>query len=109
MRVILAGPRGFCAGVDRAIDIVDIALEVYGPPYLRAARDHPQRFVVRQLRDKGAVFTDYLAEVPEESNLVFSAHGVSPAVRAEAAARRLNVIDATCPWSPKSTWKCTST
>ena len=97
MRVILAGPRGFCAGVDRAIDIVDIALEVYGPPiYVRHEIIHND-FVVRQLRAKGAIFTDHLTDVPAGSNLVFSAHGVSPAVRAEAAERGLNVIDATCP------------
>ena len=97
MQVLLAAPRGFCAGVDRAIDIVDIALEVYGPPiYVRHEIIHNEH-VVRQLRAKGAIFSDDLATVPEGSNLVFSAHGVSPAVRAEAAARHLNVIDATCP------------
>ncbi len=97
MRVILAAPRGFCAGVDRAIEIVDIALEVYGPPiYVRHEIIHNEH-VVRRLRDKGAIFTDDLADVPPGANLVFSAHGVSPAVRAEADARGLNVVDATCP------------
>jgi 4-hydroxy-3-methylbut-2-en-1-yl diphosphate reductase len=97
MRVLLAGPRGFCAGVDRAIQIVEMALEVYGPPmYVRHEIIHNEH-VVERLRRAGAIFTDYLSEVPEDSNLIFSAHGVSPAVRAEAAARNLNVIDGTCP------------
>ena len=97
MKVILAGPRGFCAGVDRAIEIVEMALEVYGPPiYVRHEIIHNEH-VVEQLREAGAIFTDFLSEVPRGSNLVFSAHGVSPAVRAEADARGLNVIDATCP------------
>lgn len=97
MKVLLAGPRGFCAGVDRAIQIVEMALEVYGPPiYVRHEIIHNEH-VVERLRREGAIFTDYLSEVPEGSNLIFSAHGVSPAVRAEAAERRLNVIDGTCP------------
>jgi 4-hydroxy-3-methylbut-2-enyl diphosphate reductase len=97
MKVLLAAPRGFCAGVDRAIEIVEMALEVYGPPiYVRHEIIHNE-YVVAQLRQKGAIFTDYLSEVPEGSNLVFSAHGVSPAVRAEAVERKLNVIDGTCP------------
>lgn len=97
MNVLLAGPRGFCAGVDRAIEIVEIALEVYGPPlYVRHEIIHNVH-VVERLRARGAVFTDFLSDVPEGSNLVFSAHGVSPAVRAEAAARKLQVIDGTCP------------
>src|SRR6476659_5509341 len=97
MKVLLAGPRGFCAGVDRAIEIVEMALEVYGPPiYVRHEIIHNEQ-VVGRLRRAGAVFTDHLDEVPQGSNLVFSAHGVSPAVRAEAAERGLNVIDATCP------------
>jgi len=97
MRVILAAPRGFCAGVDRAIEIVDKALEVYGPPiYVRHEIIHNEH-VVRRLREKGAIFTDDLGAVPRGANLVFSAHGVSPAVRAEADQRGLNVIDATCP------------
>jgi 4-hydroxy-3-methylbut-2-enyl diphosphate reductase len=97
MRVLLAGPRGFCAGVDRAIEIVDIALEVHGPPvYVRHEIIHNEH-VVGRLRANGAIFTDDLGEVPRGSNLVFSAHGVSPAVREEARARDLRVIDATCP------------
>jgi 4-hydroxy-3-methylbut-2-enyl diphosphate reductase len=97
MKVLLAAPRGFCAGVDRAIEIVEMALEVYGAPiYVRHEIIHNEH-VVRRLRERGAIFTDELADVPEGSNLVFSAHGVSPAVRAEADARHLNVIDATCP------------
>lgn len=97
MKVLLAAPRGFCAGVDRAIEIVEMALEVYGAPiYVRHEIIHNEH-VVGRLRDKGAVFTDELSEVPVGSNLVFSAHGVSPAVRDEAESRQLNVIDATCP------------
>jgi 4-hydroxy-3-methylbut-2-enyl diphosphate reductase len=97
MKVLLAAPRGFCAGVDRAIEIVEMALEVYGAPiYVRHEIIHNEH-VVRRLREKGAIFTDELSDVPQGSNLVFSAHGVSPAVRAEADARHLNVIDATCP------------
>jgi 4-hydroxy-3-methylbut-2-enyl diphosphate reductase len=97
MRVLLANPRGFCAGVDRAIEIVDLALARYGPPvYVRHEIVH-NRHVVEELRAKGAVFVDDPSEVPSGSLLVFSAHGVSPAVRAAAQARDLRVIDATCP------------
>jgi len=97
MRVLLANPRGFCAGVDRAIEIVDLALERYGPPiYVRHEIVH-NRHVVEGLRAKGAVFIDDPSEVPSGSLLIFSAHGVSPAVRAAAQARDLRVIDATCP------------
>jgi len=93
----LAAPRGFCAGVDRAIDIVDMALQVYGAPiYVRHEIVH-NRHVVEDLRRKGAVFTDDLREVPEGAVVIFSAHGVSPAVREEARARRLKALDATCP------------
>jgi len=93
----LAAPRGFCAGVDRAIDIVEMALQVYGAPiYVRHEIVH-NRHVVEDLRRKGAVFTDDLSEVPEGSVVIFSAHGVSPAVREEARARRLRALDATCP------------
>ena len=93
----LAAPRGFCAGVDRAIDIVDMALQVYGAPiYVRHEIVH-NRHVVEDLRAKGAVFTDDLTEVPEGAVVIFSAHGVSPAVRAEARARNLRALDATCP------------
>ena len=97
MKVLLAGPRGFCAGVDRAIEIVEMALEVYGPPvYVRHEIIHNDH-VVGRLRQMGAIFTDFLADVPTGSNLIFSAHGVSPAVRQESVARGLKVIDATCP------------
>jgi 4-hydroxy-3-methylbut-2-enyl diphosphate reductase len=97
VQVLLANPRGFCAGVDRAIEIVEIALERFGAPiYVRHEIVH-NRHVVEGLRAKGAVFVDDLADVPEGSLLIFSAHGVSPAVRAEAEARRLRTIDATCP------------
>jgi 4-hydroxy-3-methylbut-2-en-1-yl diphosphate reductase len=92
-----AAPRGFCAGVDRAIDIVDMALEIYGAPiWVRHEIVH-NRHVVEDLRRKGAIFTDDLSEVPEGSVVIFSAHGVSPAVRAEACARKLKALDATCP------------
>jgi len=97
VEVLLANPRGFCAGVDRAIDIVERALESFGTPiYVRHEVVH-NRFVVDGLRAKGAVFVDELAEVPDGATVVFSAHGVSQAVRAEAAARQLKIFDATCP------------
>jgi len=97
LEVILARPRGYCAGVDRAIDIVDLALELYGPPvYVRHEIVHNSH-VVSALRERGAVFVEDLDGVPEESVLVLSAHGVAPAVREAAMARRLKVIDATCP------------
>jgi len=93
----LAGPRGFCAGVDRAIDIVEMALEVYGAPiYVRHEIVH-NRHVVDALRRKGAVFVDQLAEVPAGALVIFSAHGISPAVRREAVERGLRTLDATCP------------
>jgi len=97
MDVILANPRGFCAGVDRAIDIVDRALELFGAPiYVRHEVVH-NRYVVNNLRDKGALFVDELDEVPDGGTVIFSAHGVSQAVRHEAARRGLKVFDATCP------------
>ena len=93
----LAAPRGFCAGVDRAIDIVEMALRVYGPPvWVRHEIVH-NRHVVDDLRRKGAVFTDDLTEVPAGAVVIFSAHGVSPAVRREARERGLKALDATCP------------
>jgi 4-hydroxy-3-methylbut-2-enyl diphosphate reductase len=95
--VLLANPRGFCAGVERAIEIVERALEQYGAPiYVRHEIVH-NRFVVENLRAKGAVFVDELAEVPAGGTVIFSAHGVSKAVRADAEARGLKVFDATCP------------
>jgi 4-hydroxy-3-methylbut-2-en-1-yl diphosphate reductase len=96
-KVILASPRGFCAGVVRAIDIVNLALEVYGQPiYVRREIVH-NKFVVNELRQKGIIFVNELNEVPPGSRLIFSAHGVSPHVFAAATARRLKIIDATCP------------
>src|SRR5216117_3408473 len=95
--IVLAGPRGFCAGVDRAIDIVELALQVCPPPvYVRREIVH-NRHVVEALRAKGAHFVDELDEVPDDATVIFSAHGVSPAVRQEARRRGLRVIDATCP------------
>jgi 4-hydroxy-3-methylbut-2-enyl diphosphate reductase len=95
--VLLAAPRSFCAGVDRAIEIVERLLETHGAPiYVRHEIVH-NRHVVEDLRRKGAVFTDDLSEVPEGAVVIFSAHGVSPAVRAEARERRLRALDATCP------------
>ena len=97
MQVYLANPRGFCAGVDRAIEMVERALELFGAPiYVRHEVVH-NRFVVDSLRTKGAIFVDELADVPAGATVIFSAHGVSQAVREEAAARQLTVYDATCP------------
>jgi 4-hydroxy-3-methylbut-2-enyl diphosphate reductase len=97
MQVILANPRGFCAGVDRAIEIVEQALARFGAPiYVRHEVVH-NRFVVENLRAKGAVFVEELDEVPDGATVIFSAHGVSQAVRHAAAARGLTVFDATCP------------
>ncbi len=95
--ILLLTPRGFCAGVVRAIDVVRIALDLYGAPiYVRKEIVH-NRFVVEELRAAGAVFIDELDEAPEGARVIFSAHGVSPAVRRHAADRSLQVIDATCP------------
>ena len=95
--IVLAGPRGFCAGVERAIDVVKLALQVCPPPvYVRKEIVH-NRHVVEALRAEGAIFVDELHEVPDGATVIFSAHGISPTVRAEAHARGLRVIDATCP------------
>ncbi len=97
MQIKLANPRGFCAGVDRAIEIVNRALEVFGPPiYVRHEVVH-NKFVVEDLRNRGAVFVDELHEIPDDVIVIFSAHGVSKAVQDEAAERGLKVFDATCP------------
>ncbi|MXX99168.1 MAG: 4-hydroxy-3-methylbut-2-enyl diphosphate reductase [Gammaproteobacteria bacterium] len=97
MKVLLANPRGFCAGVDRAIEIVERALEMLkGPIYVRHEVVH-NRCVVEELGNKGAIFVEELDEIPEDSVVIFSAHGVSRNVREEACRRRLRVIDATCP------------
>ena len=95
--ILLAGPRGFCAGVERAIDIVELALSVCPPPvYVRKEIVH-NRLVVETLREQGAIFVDELDEVPDGATVVFSAHGISPAVREDARRRGLRAIDATCP------------
>lgn len=97
MQIILANPRGFCAGVDRAIGIVERALELFGAPvYVRHEVVH-NKYVVDGLRDKGAVFVDELNEVPDDATVIFSAHGVAKSVREEAARRGLRVFDAICP------------
>ena len=97
MQITLANPRGFCAGVDRAIEIVNRALDVFGPPiYVRHEVVH-NKFVVESLRARGAVFVEELDQVPDDVIVIFSAHGVSQAVRDEAARRGLKVFDATCP------------
>ena len=97
MQILLANPRGFCAGVDRAIEIVERALELLGAPiYVRHEVVHT-RFVVENLKKRGAIFVDELSEVPDDSTVIFSAHGVSKVVEDEAKRRQLNVFDATCP------------
>jgi len=96
-RVLLAAPRGYCAGVDRAVIAVEKALDHYGAPvYVRKEIVH-NKFVVETLRERGAIFVSETDEVPEGARVVFSAHGISPAVRANAEARSLQTIDATCP------------
>ena len=97
MKVVLAEPRGFCAGVERAVKIVELALELYGPPiYVRREIVHNSH-VVRRLRELGAIFVDEVQEVPDGGHVIFSAHGVAPGVFTAARARSLNIIDATCP------------
>lgn len=96
-KVLLASPRGYCAGVDRAVVTVEKALALYGPPvYVRKQIVH-NKFVVHALEERGAIFVDEVEEIPEGSTVVFSAHGVAPVVHEEAAARNLKTIDATCP------------
>src|SRR3989440_6156128 len=95
-RLLLAAPRGYCAGVDRAVITVEKALELYGAPvYVRKEIVH-NKHVVQTLQDRGAIFVEETDEVPEGATVVFSAHGVAPIVHEEAAARRLKTIDATC-------------
>jgi 4-hydroxy-3-methylbut-2-en-1-yl diphosphate reductase len=97
MKILLANPRGFCAGVDRAIEIVERALDMFGPPiWVRHEVVHNE-YVVHKLRERGAIFTDDLNDIPEGSIVIFSAHGVSQGVRAESALRQFKVFDATCP------------
>ncbi|MBZ5513602.1 MAG: 4-hydroxy-3-methylbut-2-enyl diphosphate reductase [Acidobacteriia bacterium] len=96
-KILLAKPRGFCAGVERAIGVVDMALDLYGPPiYVRKEIVH-NKHVIESLAAKGAIFVDELSEVPEGAVVIFSAHGVAPLVRRDATEKRLRVIDATCP------------
>ena len=97
LELVLASPRGFCAGVDRAITIVEKAVEQYGPPiYVRHEIVHNPH-VVNRLRERGVIFVEDIGEVPEGAHAIYSAHGVSPAVREKAGARKLQVLDATCP------------
>ena len=97
MEILLANPRGFCAGVDRAIEIVERAIQLFGVPiYVRHEVVH-NRYVVDDLKQKGAIFVDELDQVPDDSYVIFSAHGVSRAVQHEAERRQLKVFDATCP------------
>ena len=97
IKMVLASPRGFCAGVDRAITIVEKALEIYGAPiYVQHEIVH-NKHVVQRLRDDGAVFVENVDEIPEGSHVIYSAHGVAPEVRQRADKRNLKVIDATCP------------
>src|SRR3712207_7724422 len=96
-KVLLAAPRGYCAGVDRAVQTVERALDLYGAPvYVRKEIVH-NKHVVAKLRERGAIFVDQETEVPEGETVVFSAHGVAPSVHANAGARQLRKIDATCP------------
>ena len=106
MNILLANPRGFCAGVERAITIVERALEKFGAPiYVRHEVVH-NRYVVDSLKAEGAIFVEDLAEVPDGATVIFSAHGVPQSVRKEAAARGLKVFDAPVRWSPRFISKC---
>lgn len=96
-QILLVKPRGFCAGVERAIDIVDIALKIYPPPVYVFHEIVHNSYVVKELGSRGAIFVNSVSEVPDNSVLIFSAHGVSPEVREEAKCKNLKVIDATCP------------
>lgn len=96
-QILLTKPRGFCAGVERAIDIVDIALKIYPPPVYVFHEIVHNSYVVKELGSRGAIFVNSVSEVPDNSVLIFSAHGVSPEVREEAKSKNLKVIDATCP------------
>ena len=96
-QILLAQPRGFCAGVTRAIDIVERALQKYGAPVYVFHEIVHNQWVVQQLQDQGAVFVNAIADIPDKSLTIFSAHGVSQAIKAEADSKYLRVIDATCP------------
>jgi len=97
MNILLANPRGFCAGVDRAVEIVDRALDLFGAPIFVRHEIVHNRYIVENLKRKGAIFIEELAEVPDDATLIFSAHGVSRAIEDEATARGLRIFDATCP------------
>src|SRR5688572_31571533 len=97
MKVLLASPRGFCAGVNMAIESLDLALRMFGPPVYVYHEIVHNKYVVDDFRRKGAMFVSDLAEVPPGANLLYSAHGVSPEVRRLARARKIHAIDATCP------------
>ncbi len=97
MKILLANPRGFCAGVNMAIECLERALDLFGPPVYVYHEIVHNKYVVERFRGKGAVFVESIAEVPEGAPLLFSAHGVSPAIREESRARRLRAVDATCP------------
>jgi len=97
MKIQLANPRGFCAGVDRAVEIVDRALDLFGAPIFVRHEIVHNRYIVENLKRKGAIFIEELSEVPDEATLIFSAHGVSRAIEEAAAARGLRIFDATCP------------
>lgn len=104
-KILLANPRGFCAGVDRAIEIVERALELFGAPiYVRHEVVH-NTYVVKCLREMGAVFVEELDEVPEAATVIFSAHGVSQQIQQEARNRGLKVLMQPVRWSPRCTWR----